>query len=100
MQDRLDQLRQENEQLKRQIAEFTDLSATPLPDAVNINSNEQQMWERGSHGLDSPQVTRYSRQILLRSFGAEGRHKASCLALLVLVHRLKRVYPMQHRHGY
>ena len=76
MQDRLDQLRQENEQLKRQIAEFTtgaDLSVTPL-DAVNINSNEQQMWERGSHGLDSPQITRYSRQILLRSFGAEGRH--------------------------
>lgn len=75
MQDRLNQLRQENEQLKQQIAEYTTgavSSVTPAADAVNINGNRQQMWERGSHGLDSPQITRYSRQILLRSFGAEG----------------------------
>ena len=61
MQAEIDQLRLENDLLRREVAS-----------AVAANEKALHTWEMGSHGLESSQITRYSRQILLRSFGAQG----------------------------
>lgn len=78
MQTDIDQLRLENEHLKRSLAVLngaTASSAASSRDTVGPHVANPHMWEGGSHDLDSSQVTRYSRQILLRSFGAEGTYQ-------------------------
>ena len=74
MQVELDQLRHENELLRRKVAALNDgaSSASTTPEDVAAHRQVLHMWEMGSHGLDSWQITRYSRQILLRSFGSQG----------------------------
>lgn len=82
MQAEIDQLRAENEILKRRLAAVNG-TALAIPDApgnFDLRASSPQKWELGAHGLNSSEITRYSRQILLRSFGAEGmQHVQSCV---------------------
>lgn len=63
----LQRLRAENDQLKQKLA-----ARFPAQSGAAKQANEPLSWQPGSHGLSGLQISRYSRQMLLQSFGAEG----------------------------
>ena len=69
----IEALRRENEVLKTRLAQVTAGPARPEPGCVQ--------WEAGTHSLSSDQIGRYSRQLLLSSFGVQGKLPALPWAL-------------------
>lgn len=74
----LDQLRAENARLKAYIGNITTPTpengangASSSPDACPVAPSP---WDGVGHGLSKDQVGRYSRQIILPSFGVEGEY--------------------------
>ena len=89
----LDQLRAENARLKAYIsnltnplAETTANGSSPPSDACPIVARP---WDGGGHGLNREQVGRYSRQIILPSFGVDGNK----LIKYIIVFLIPRNYP-------
>lgn len=65
MDSEIESLRRENEVLRSRLAQVT--ATRPL------SSDEECLrWEAGSHTLTTDQIGRYSRQLLLPSFGVQG----------------------------
>ncbi len=74
MEAEIQQLRRENEVLKSRLAQITASRPEETQGlSVQAETAPQCRWEAGSHGLSSAQIARYSRQVLLPSFGLEGR---------------------------
>ena len=72
----LQRLRQENECLRSRLAQVSASRPEPqLSTAGGVEVDSQPRFEAGAHGLSSAQIARYSRQVLLPSFGAEGQHR-------------------------
>lgn len=65
MHSEIENLRRENEVLRARLAQVTASPASP--------DSECKRWEAGPHGLTSDQIGRYSRQLLLPSFGVQGK---------------------------
>lgn len=73
MDSEVESLRRENELLKNRLAQVTD-SCPSGSDSAYLR------WEAGPHSLTSDQIGRYSRQLLLPSFGVQGKQGFSyCL---------------------
>ena len=73
----LDQLRAENVRLKAYIGNLTSPLAENTANGTSSASSEAcpvvaSPWDGVGHGLNREQVGRYSRQIILPSFGVEG----------------------------
>ena len=66
MDSELEDLRRENEVLKCRLAQVT--ASRPVSTGL-----ECLRWEAGPHSLTSDQIGRYSRQLLLPSFGVQGK---------------------------
>jgi hypothetical protein len=76
MEAEVQRLRQENELLRSRLAQVS--ASRPEPQhstAAGVEIEFQPRLEAGAHGLNSAQIARYSRQLLLPSFGAEGQHQ-------------------------
>lgn len=78
MQTELEQLRRENEMLRSRLAQMTACSPEETVERERKNTGHvpaatQCQWLAGSHDLSSAQIARFSRQLLLPSFGIEGR---------------------------
>ena len=72
----LQQLRQENKILRSRLAQVSACRPEPQHStAGGVEIESQPRLEAGAHGLSSAQIARYSRQLLLPSFGAEGQHQ-------------------------
>ncbi len=71
----LQRLRQENECLRSRLAQVSASRPEPHSIAGGVEVDSQPRLEAGAHGLSSAQIARYSRQVLLPSFGAEGQHR-------------------------
>ncbi len=72
----LQQLRQENEFLLSRLAQVSASRPEPQqPVAADVETESEPRLEAGAHGLSSAQIARYSRQVLLPCFGAEGQHR-------------------------
>lgn len=66
MDGEVENLRRENEVLRSRLAQVT--ACRPL------SSDEECLrWEAGPHNLTTDQIGRYSRQLLLPSFGVQGK---------------------------
>lgn len=75
MEAELQRLRHENEFLRTRLAQVS--ASQPEPQhwtAADVDIDFQPRFEAGAHGLSSAQIARYSRQLLLPTFGAEGQH--------------------------
>jgi len=75
MEAELQLLRYENEFLRTRLAQVS--ASPPEPQhwtAAGVEIDVQPRLEAGAHGLSSAQIARYSRQLLLPTFGAEGQH--------------------------
>lgn len=74
MDNEIDRLRRENEVLRHRLAQVT-ASRPLLPEAEPTNrpSHPDAQWQSGQHELTSDQIRRYSRQLLLPSFGIQGK---------------------------
>lgn len=73
--DELSRLRAQNSQLQRELDRLT--GSGPLqqsaPDAANgAAAAATPSWDGLQHGLNKEQIARYSRQIVLHSFGVQG----------------------------
>lgn len=66
MDSEIESLRRENEVLKSRLAQVT--ASCP-----SNSDSECLRWVAGSHSLNSDQISRYSRQLLLPSFGVQGK---------------------------
>ena len=74
METQLEELRRENEVLRRRLAQATATRpAFSQLDRPSPAAHAEMQWEAGSHGLSSDQIGRYSRQLLLPSFGVQGK---------------------------
>ena len=73
MNSELEDLRRENEVLKSRLAHAT--ATRPLK-----SDSECLRWEAGPHSLTSDQIGRYSRQLLLPSFGVQGKQGVTSTA--------------------
>lgn len=73
----MQQLRCENELLKSRLAQATASSSGNTHETEQLANQTRCQWEAGAHGLSSAEISRYSRQLLLPSFGIEG----GCLAV-------------------
>ena len=66
MDSEIESLRRENEVIKNRLAQVTaSRPSSPLSECLQ--------WEAGPHRLTSDQIGRYSRQLLLPSFGVQGK---------------------------
>lgn len=76
MEAELQRLRHENEVLRSRLAQVS-ASRPELQHsaAAGVDFESQPRLEAGAHGLNSAQIARYSRQLLLPSFGAQGQHQ-------------------------
>ena len=73
----IDRLREENARLKAYINSITTSpcilengSSSDLP--TTTTASLENLWDGVGHGLSKEQVARYSRQIILPSFGVQG----------------------------
>lgn len=73
----MQQLRCENELLRSRLAQATASGSGDTHETVQLTNQTRCQWEAGAHGLNSAEISRYSRQLLLPSFGIEG----GCLAV-------------------
>lgn len=101
MQEELDRVKAENDHLrklldinktrnhKKSISKIQDnvaAQASPNSGEARITcSRNSYSWEPGSHDLNKDQIARYSRQLILPSFGAAGELRLSFTRLLVSV---------------
>lgn len=78
MQTELEQLRRDNEMLRSRLAQMTACRMEETVDREredntgHVPTATQCQWQAGSHDLSSAQIARFSRQLLLPSFGIEG----------------------------
>ena len=79
MESEIKSLRSENDVLRSRLAHLT--ASCPLS-----SDSESLRWEAGPHSLTSDQVGRYSRQLLLPSFGIQGKLQHSAKSPFI-IHR-------------
>ena len=73
MHSELERLRAENDHLKRRLEIQSPAQPAPIPEpGAAKQASDLLSWQPGSHGLSGLQISRYSRQMLLSSFGAAG----------------------------
>lgn len=75
--DQLRRLQEENARLKAYIAQISHRDANEtsqhIPSAEEDVGLSGRAWDGAGHGLTAAEVARYSRQIVLPSFGIQGR---------------------------
>ncbi|KAL3151284.1 Adenylyltransferase and sulfurtransferase MOCS3 [Trebouxia sp. C0009 RCD-2024] len=76
MNSEIEALRRENEVLRARLAQVTASPASP--------DSECKRWEAGPHSLTSDQIGRYSRQLLLPSFGVQAQERLLNSSALVI----------------
>lgn len=80
MQDELEQLRLENARLKEYIASLSDNGTKhSSSQCAGVNA-----WDGIGHGLSPDQIARYSRQIILPSFGVQAQAKLYRGSVLII----------------
>lgn len=73
--DELEHLRAENEALKVEVQRLRQAQSSSVPEPRSQNDLDTpstHSWDGLGHGLSRDDIARYSRQIILPSFGAQG----------------------------
>ncbi|KAL0029413.1 hypothetical protein WJX77_005576 [Trebouxia sp. C0004] len=85
MEAEIQRLRQENELLRTRLAHVSASQPEPRhATAAGVGIDFQPRLEAGAHGLSSAQIARYSRQLLLPSFGVEAQARLLNSSVLII----------------